>query len=106
MMLAGVKTLIPESRAEPKKCSSLVRLVWAGEGGGRQTDTVHLEGKRGGEEGGEWRGTCGDRAGQTGEGGHKGQLTRLWRNGNRKEPISPSLLPKGWNANPNANTAR
>lgn len=82
---------------------------------GRQTDTVYLGGKRGGEKGGEWRGTCGDPAGQTGEGGHKGpsqsgspqsQVTRLWRNGNRKEPISPSLLPKGWNANPNANTAR
>lgn len=50
MMLAGVKTLFSVSRAEPKKCSSLVRLG-LGQRRGRQKEILspqEEEGKEGG----------------------------------------------------------
>lgn len=52
MMLAGVKTLVSVSRAEPKKCSSLVRLG-LGQRRGRQKEILSPQEEEG-EEGG-WR---------------------------------------------------
>lgn len=78
MMLAGVKTLIPESRAEPKKCSSLVRLVWAGEGADRQTlSTWEERGEEKREESGE---------------GHAGTLQGRLEKAGTRGPVRAALL--------------
>lgn len=101
MMLAGVKTLVSVSRAEPKKCSSLVRLG-LGQRRGRQKEILSPQEEEG-EEGG-WRvvGMQGAWQGRLEKGDHwegtevrvalQSQVKSLWPNGNRKERPQPPLL--------------
>lgn len=106
MLLTEVKTLVPVSRAEPKKWSSLVRL---GLGQRRDTDRKKycLRGKKRGREENVERWACGGHVqGQAGEGGTasrgagsvalQNQAKSLWHNGNRKEPHAPALFTPHW----------